>query len=149
MKKCPSSDGGLELPEEAHVVLEVQSQVLDLPFQHGYAFNSHAKREAGVLLGVYAAGFQDVGVYHAGAHDLEPAGALADVAALAAADVAADVHLCAGLREGEVGGTHADFGVRTEHLAHEDQNRLLEVGEGYVFVNVQALYLTIFLHPLQ
>ena len=135
------SDGCLELPEEAYVVLEVQPEVFHLPFQHGYAFNSHAKRETGVFLRVYAAGFQDIGVYHAGTHNLQPAGTLADVAALAAADIAADVHLCAGLGEGEVRGAHAYLGVRTEHLAHEYQDGLLEVGEGYIFVHIQPFYL--------
>ena len=149
MMQAVGSDGklslilycSLEFAEEADIVLKVEAEILDLPFEHGDALHTHSESESGVLLGVDAAGFQYVGVNHAGTHNLQPAGALADIAALAAADVAADVHLCAGLGEGEVGGTHADLGVRAEHLAHEDQNRLLEVGEGYVFVNVQALYL--------
>ena len=82
---------GLEFAEEADVVLEVEAEVLDLPFEHGDALYAHSEGEPGVLLGVDAAGFQDVGIHHAGTHDLQPAGALADVAALAAADVAADV----------------------------------------------------------
>ena len=99
---------GLEFAEEADVVLEVEAEVLDLPFEHGDALHAHSEGETGVLLGVDAAGFQDVGIHHTGTHDLQPTGALADVAALAAADVAADVHFGAGLGKGEVGGAHTD-----------------------------------------
>ena len=139
MKNVPVSDRGLELPQEAYVVLEVQPQVLDLPLEHGDALNAHSESESGVLLGVDAAGVEDVGIHHSGAHDLEPACALADVAALAAADVAADVHFGAGLGEGEVGWTHADLGIGTEHLAYEDQDALLEIGKRHVLVHVQTL----------
>ena len=49
----------------------------------------NTKGEAGVLLGVDAAVDKNVGVDHAAAQDLDPAAVLAEVAALAAADVAA------------------------------------------------------------
>ena len=137
MMQAVGSDGrlslilycSLEFAEEADIVLEVEAEVLDLPFEHGDALYTHSEGETGVLLGVDAAGFQDVGIHHAGTHDLQPAGALADIAALAAADVAADVNLGARLGEGEVGGTHTDLGVRPEHLPYEDQDGLLEVSE--------------------
>ena len=65
------------------------------------ALGANTKGEAGVLLGVDAAVDQDVGVDHAAAQDLDPAAVLAEVAALAAAHVAAHVHLAGRLGEGE------------------------------------------------
>ena len=57
------------------------------------------------------------------------------------ADIAAHVNLGRRLGEGEVGRTHADLGVRAEHLASEEQDGLLQVGEGDVLVDVEALHL--------
>ena len=149
MMQAVGSDGrlslilycSLEFAEEADIVLKVEAEILDLPFEHGDALHTHSESESGVLLGVDAAGFQYVGVNHAGTHNLQPAGALADIAALAAADVAADVHLGARLGEGKVGGTHPDLGVRSEHLPYEDQDGLLEVSERHVLVYVKAFHL--------
>ena len=87
--------------EEADVVLEVVAEVVDLPLEHGDAFDAHAEGEAAVGLGVDAAGFEDVRVHHAAAHDLQPAGAFADVAALSVADVAAHIDLRGGFGERE------------------------------------------------
>ena len=57
------------------------------------------------------------------------------------ADVAAHVHLGGRLREGEEGRSHADLGLGTEHLAGEQEDGLLEVGEGHVLVDVETLHL--------
>ena len=45
-----------ELAEEAHVILEVVTEVVDLPLEHRDAFHAHAEGEAAVHLGVDAAG---------------------------------------------------------------------------------------------
>ena len=45
---------GGELREKTHVVLEIVSQVVHLPFKHGYTFDSHSEGESAVLLTVYA-----------------------------------------------------------------------------------------------
>ena len=66
---------------------------------------------------------------------------LAESTTLTATDEAGDVHLCTRLREGEVGGTQADLGVRTKHLTGKRQQHLLEVCEGDIFVDIQAFYL--------
>ena len=55
------------------------------------------------------------------------------------ADVAAHVNLARRLGERKVGRTHPDLGVRPEHLTGEKKDRLLEVGERHVLVNVKAL----------
>jgi len=130
---------GIELLEKAHVVLEVVAQVVDAPLEHRNALQAHSEGEAGVLLRIYAAGLENVGVHHTAAEDLKPACALADVAALAVADVAADVNLGGRLGEREVRRAHADLGLGTEHLAGEEEDSLLEVGEGHALVDVEAL----------
>ena len=57
------------------------------------------------------------------------------------ADVAAHINLARRLGEREVGRTHPDLGVRTEHLAGEKKDGLLEVGERHILVDVETLYL--------
>ena len=52
-------------------------------FEHCDAFNPHAEGEARVFFGVYAVCLEYVGVYHAAAHDFEPAGMFAYVASFA------------------------------------------------------------------
>ena len=84
---------GAEFLEEPKVVLEVMAEVVDLPLEHGNSLDTHTEGESAVLLAVYAAGLKNVRVNHAASEDLEPTGALADVASLALADVAADVNL--------------------------------------------------------
>ena len=91
-----------------------------------------------VLGRIYAAGFKHVGIHHPAAQYLEPAGSLADVAALAVADVAAYVNLGRRLGEREERRPHADFGVGTEHLAGKQEYGLLEVSERHVFVYIQT-----------
>ena len=66
---------------------------------------------------------------------------LADVAALAATDVARDVHLGRGLGEGEIGRTETHLGAFAEELLHEVVQGLLQVGKGDVLVDVKALNL--------
>ena len=75
-----------ELFQESDVVLEIESQVAHLVFEHSNALNAHTEGETSVFLAVDAAVFQHVGVNHSAAQNLEPSSALADVAAFAAAD---------------------------------------------------------------
>lgn len=46
--------GCLKFLEEAEIVLEVVPEVLDLPFEHGNALNTHAEGKTAVLLAVNA-----------------------------------------------------------------------------------------------
>lgn len=66
---------------------------------------------------------------------------LAEVTALATADVAGDIHLCTRFCEWEVARAQADFGICTEHLASEGEEHLLEVGEAYVLIYIETFYL--------
>ena len=80
-------DGSLELREEPQVVLEIVTQVVDLPLEHRDALQTHSEGETAVLAAVDSGSLEDIRINHSAAHDLEPAGALADVAALAVAMV--------------------------------------------------------------
>ena len=117
------------------------AEVVHLPLEHRDAFHTHTEGESGIFIRINAAGLEHVGVYHTAAHNFQPAGAFADVATLAVADVAAHVHFGRRFREGEVAGTHADFRLRTEHLACEEQDGLLQIRERNVLVNIKALHL--------
>ena len=66
---------------------------------------------------------------------------LAERTAFSATDVAADVHLCAWLGEGEITWAQTYLGVGTEHLLGEEQKHLLEVLERDVLVDVEAFHL--------
>ena len=93
------SEGG----GEADVALEQVAQVLDAVAEHQGPVDAHAEGEAGVALGVDAAGGQHPRVDHAAAAPLDPALALAGAAvstgrAQAAADEADQVDLGATAR---------------------------------------------------
>lgn len=50
--------GRFKFLEEAEVVLEVVTEVIDLPFEHSDALKSHSECESAVFLRVYAAGLR-------------------------------------------------------------------------------------------
>ena len=127
-----------ELLEEAEVVLEIVAEVANLPLEHGDTLHTHSEGESAVLPAVDAGSFKDVRIHHAAAHDLEPAGSLAYVAALSAADVTAYVDLSRRLCEREVRRTHADLCLRAEHLTGKQEDSLLHVCECHVLIDVQA-----------
>ena len=124
--------------EEPHVVFEIETQVLHAVLEHGDAFNTHAEGESGIFFRVDIVGFQYVRVYHAATHDFEPSRALADVAALAAAEVARHVDLGRRFGEGKVRRAHADHGLLAEDLLGEVEQRLLHVGERDALVDVES-----------
>ena len=66
---------------------------------------------------------------------------LADIAALAATDVARDVHLCRGLGEGKIGRAETHLSALAKELLHEVVQGLLQVGKGDILVDVEALNL--------
>ena len=119
----------MELLEELQVVLEHQTDVVDAVLQHGDTLDADAESEAGVLVRVDIAVLQHLAVDNAAAQHLDPAGVLAQRAALAVALKAAHVHLHAGLGEREVGGTQAGAGVSAEQLLHEGIQCALQVAQ--------------------
>ena len=87
-------------------------EVVYLPFQHRDSFQTHTESEAAVLLRVYAGSFQNVGIHHPASQNLQPAGALADVASLAMADIAAVFGQRAVVQDGNIdiiGNGHPNY----------------------------------------
>ncbi len=80
-------------------------------------------------------------MHHPRAQNLNPARALADAAALAAAGGAGDVHLGAGFGEGEERGTEAHLGFRPVNFMGELLQHALQVAHGDPLVHHQALHL--------
>src|SRR5688572_16115981 len=64
----------LELPQEAEVVFDEVADVVDAVFPHGDALDAEAEGPAGIDFGVHVAGREDVGMDHAAAAELDPAG---------------------------------------------------------------------------
>ena len=130
-----------ELLEEARVVFREHTEVADTVLQVGDALDTHTEGVAAIDGAVDAAGFEHVRVNHSATEDFHPAGVLAEAAAFTAADVTADVHLGAGFCEREVAGTQTDFRIGAEHLTGKGEEHLLQVGERYVLIDIQAFYL--------
>ena len=107
---CERCDGAVcafsvrrhEFFEEAYVVFREKTEVLNLIFEIGNAFNTHAEGIAFVYVGVDAVGFEYVGIDHSAPEDFHPSRVFAECAALTAADVARNVHLCRRFGEGEI-----------------------------------------------
>ena len=110
--------------QETHVVLGEHTQVGHVIFQVGDAFDAQAKGVARINGAVYAAGFKHIGVYHATTKDFNPTRVLAETTALAAADVARDVHFGTWFGEGEIAWTQADVGVGAEKFASKGEQHL-------------------------
>src|ERR671928_818836 len=144
-------DWSSELLQEAQVVVVQRPHVGQAVLELGDALDAHPPGEALDLLGVVAVVVDigvDIRVDFAGAEDLQPAFALAQVAARAVGQVAApravrarDVDLDARLGEREEVRAQADVPVVAEDRPGEAQQRALEVGERDVLVDGQALHL--------
>src|SRR5690554_8101529 len=59
-----------ELPEKAQVILEKQAQIIHAVTQHRQAVQPHAKRKAGITLGINAAKAQYLRMHHAAAGEI-------------------------------------------------------------------------------
>src|SRR5579864_2464470 len=114
-----------KLPQEAHVVLKKDLDVVDAVLEHGQAIHAHAECEPADLFGVVVHEAIDSGIDHARAEEFDPAGAFALAAGLtggcrtaAAAENARDVELHRGFREGKIAGTETCFHAFAEELLH-------------------------------
>ncbi len=92
----------LELTEEAYIVLTEQTKVTYLVLEVGNTLDTHTESITSINLAVDATSLEYVRIYHTAAKNLYPTSMLAEAASLTTADVAADVHLCTWLGEGEV-----------------------------------------------
>src|SRR5437899_3281216 len=102
----------LEVPQEAHVVLQEEAEVGDVVLEHRQPVQPGAEGKAGIALGVDATIAKHLWVHHPRAEDLQPA-ALAAAATDTAADSAGDGRPDAGLSKREViaNDPNAPFGT--------------------------------------
>src|SRR5579871_355492 len=82
-----------KLPQKPHVILEIQLQIVDVVFQLRQPLDAQAEGESCIALGVILHEAVDRGIDHPSAEKFDPAGLLAHVAALAAAEYARRVNL--------------------------------------------------------
>src|SRR5579859_2348772 len=132
----------LELAQEAQVVVVVHADVVDAVAQHPQTLHADAEGPARVALGVDLAGLEHVGMHHAAAQHLQPAGVLAHTATGAAAEHAADVHFRARLHEREVRWpkTQLEF-VLLEEALHELCEGAAQMGHAHALIHQQPLHL--------
>ena len=94
------------MPEPAQIAVEEGAQIGDAVFEHGDALDPHAEGEALIDVGIEAAIGEHLGMDHAGAENLEPIAAGADLEAAAFAR-AADIDFGRRLGEGEIARAEA------------------------------------------
>src|SRR5579875_3765139 len=151
-----SAHRSTQLPQEAHVVLEVQAQVGDPVAEHRDALDPHPPREAlhalRVVPGRICRGVRhrrkDVWIDLAGAQHLQPALSLAERAATTIGVIAApragkagDIHLHRGLGEGEEVRPQPHLALAPEDGARKCKQRALEVSKGDPLAHSKPLQL--------
>src|SRR6266850_2590623 len=111
-----------ELPEEAHIVLEKDLNIVDAVLQHREAIDADAEGEAADFFRVIVHETVDGGIDHARAEELDPRGALAFRTGAAVrsagspAERAGDVELDGRLGEREIAGPEACFHTGAKKL---------------------------------
>ena len=103
-----------ELFQETDIVLIQQTHVINLILKQRNTLKANAKSKSGIPVRVNAAHLQHMGMDHAAAQDLNPAGASAETSALSAAFKARYVHLGTRLREWEMMGAELNLCLRSE-----------------------------------
>src|SRR6266566_1657994 len=124
-----------KLLEEPKVVLVEEPDVFDLIPQDRYAFDADAPGEARVCFGVIADRFEDGGMDHAAAENLEPAAPFAHLTTGAVARPATDVHFGARLGVRKEAGTEPEPRPFAEHIARPGEQRPFQVGQGNPFAD--------------
>src|SRR5574344_1978855 len=129
-----------QLRQKPDVVLIQPADVRNAVLDHRDALDAEAERVARNLLGVVADVLEHARIDHAGARDFAPAGLLADVAALALADMTGEVDLDRRLGEREEVRTETDGDAVAHHLLREIRENALEICEAHrLGVDVKAL----------
>src|SRR6266581_3655200 len=131
-----------ELGEEAQIAIVEKSQVVYPVTQHRQPIGTHAESETHVLLVVYAAGLEHVGVHLTAAGYLKPTGLPAYPAARTAAKYAAHVDFGRRLGEREKRRPKARSQLLVfEELAQEIGENAFEIGEAHRLVDPKTLHL--------
>src|SRR5882672_7840655 len=134
-----------ELPEEAHVVLEKDLNIVDAVLQHREAIDAYAEGKAADFFRVVIHEAVDGGIDHARAEEFNPRGALAFRARSAAggrtcsaAKWAGDVELDGRLGEREIAWPEARFHAGTKKLFYEIFDGAREIAKRNVGVHGEA-----------
>src|SRR6266850_7116071 len=134
-----------ELPEEAHIVLEKDLNIVDAVLQHREAIDADAEGEAADFFRVIVHETVDGGIDHARAEEFNPRGTLAFRARSAAggrtcsaAKWAGDVELDGRLGEREIAWPEARFHAGTKKLFYEIFDGAREIAKGNVGVHGEA-----------
>jgi hypothetical protein len=88
--------------EESYVVFGEHSEVFDLVFEVGDAFDTHTECVTAIYFRVDATGFEYVRVGHTTTENFNPTSVFAEWATFATADVARDIHFGRWFGEWEV-----------------------------------------------
>ena len=119
----------LKLPKEPDVVFEEQSQVFNLIGKHSDALNAHTESISGIHITVYSAIFQNIGVNHSAAHNFDPSGVFANIAAFLPANTARHIHFGRWLGEWKERRSQANPCALTKHFASEVEQGLLHISK--------------------
>ena len=112
---------GSELVKKADIVFKVKPEVINAIFKHCGALYSHAECISRVFFKVNTACIENIRVNHSAAKKLKPARALTYIAAFSSADIAADIHLCRRLSEGEKRRSQSYVYIVSEQFAVQNR----------------------------
>jgi hypothetical protein len=101
------------------------------------SLDAEAECESGVAVRIIPGVGDDLGVHHACAQDLDPAGPSASAAALAPADEAIDPQFHSRLDEREVVATERHFAIFSENAPCEVRQCTFQIGHAYPVVDRQ------------
>src|SRR6266850_358964 len=133
-----------ELPEEAHVILEKDLNIIDAVLQHREAVDADAEGEAADFFRVVIDEAVDGRIDHTRAEELDPRGALAFRTGAAvrsagsAAERAGDVELDGRLGEREIAGPEACFHTGAKKLLYEIFDGAGEIAKSNVRVHGES-----------
>src|SRR6266481_712693 len=133
-----------ELPEEAHVVLEKDLNIVDAVLQHREAIDADAEGEAADFFRVVIHEAVDSGIDHARAEKFNPGcpfalrTSVSVRSAGSAAERTGDIKLDRRLGEREIAGPKARFHAGAKKLLHEILDGAGEIAKGDVGVHGEA-----------
>ncbi len=122
---------GLELFQEARIILEEEPDVRDAIADHDHPLDSESEGEALPTLWINAAVGEDIGMRHPAACDFHPLPFVSPP----------HVHFQARFNEGKVAGPEAKFCFRGNEFLHCGNHDGLHVGKGDVPINHHSLHL--------
>ena len=127
-----------KLPKKPHIVLEQQSNIIELVNPRARAINAEAEREAGKLFRIHIRRAQNIRMHHAGPAQLDPARPFADSTAFAAATKATVINFGARLGKGKVRWTKPRFCFGTEQSMNKFGERPFQVRHGNSAIHAET-----------